>query len=90
MIGYGIRFLPLIRELQKAHPCVTNSWYAVDVGAEWIFEHILDHFKDIQERGPPRGCFPDMTKSILVLAQRNLRRSEEFFFDPIPWFFSEK
>ena len=34
MIAYGIRVLPLIRELRGAHPWVTQPWYADDAGAE--------------------------------------------------------
>ena len=33
MIAYGIGILPLIRELQNAHPRVTQSWYDDDAGA---------------------------------------------------------
>ena len=33
MIAYGIGVLPLIRELQDAHPCVTQTWYADDARA---------------------------------------------------------
>ena len=33
MIEYGIRVLPLIRELWDAHPQVTQPWYADDAGA---------------------------------------------------------
>ena len=43
------------------------------------FEHILDHFKDIQKRGEPRGYLPDLTKSILVVSPRNVPTTEEFF-----------
>ena len=33
----------------------------------------------MQARGPPRGYFLEPTKSILVVALRNLSREEEFF-----------
>ena len=33
MITYGIGVLPLIRDLRRAHPCVTQPWYADDTGA---------------------------------------------------------
>ena len=32
MISYGLRVLLLIRELQEAHPNVTQPWYADDAG----------------------------------------------------------
>ena len=55
MIAYGIGFLPLIRDIRRAHPRVTQPWYADDAGAEGKFEEIMDHFHDLQLRGPDRG-----------------------------------
>ena len=79
MIAYGIGVLPLIRELWEAHPRVTQPRYADDAGTGGKFEHILDHFNDMQARGPPRGYFPEPTKSILVVDPRNVPRVENFF-----------
>ena len=42
MIAYGIGVPPLIRELQGAHPQVTNPWYADDAGAGWKFTNIME------------------------------------------------
>ena len=64
IFSYGIGVVPLIIELQDAHPRVTQAWYADDVGVEGLFGHILDHFKDMQVRGALRGYFPEPTKSI--------------------------
>ena len=79
MIAYGIGVPPLIGELRGAHPRVTFPWYTDDTGADGKFPHILDHLRDLQARGPPRGYFPEPTKSILVVAPRNAAREEEFF-----------
>ena len=68
MIAYRIRVLPLIRELQDAHPRVTQPWYADEMGAGGEFRHIQEHFQDLQARGPTRGYLPEPTKSILVVA----------------------
>ena len=51
MIAYGIKVLPLIRELRNAHPRDTQPWYADDAGAGGTFQKIMDHFRDLQARG---------------------------------------
>ena len=79
MITYGIGDLPLIRDIQGTHPPGTQPWYADDMGWEGKFPHILAHLQDFQARGPPRGYFLEPTKSILVVAQGNMDRAEEFF-----------
>ena len=79
MISYEIGVLPLIRELQGYHLHVTQPWYTDDGGAGRKFGHILEHIQDLQARGPARGYYPDPTKSILVVAQGNVARAEEFF-----------
>ena len=68
MIAYIIGVLPLIREFQRAHPRVTQLWYADDAVAGGKFEHIQAHLRDFLERGPSRGYYPEPTKSFLVLA----------------------
>ena len=55
MIAYGIGILPLIRYLRRYHPCVTQAWYADDAGAGGGFGDIMDHFRDLQLRGPAWG-----------------------------------
>ena len=79
MITYGIGLLPLIRELRGAHPRVTQLWYADDAGAGGKFSHILEHLRDLQERGPERGYYPDPTISILAVAPGNVAQVQEFF-----------
>ena len=79
MITYGIGVLPLIRELRGAHPHVTQPWYADNARAGDTFKHILAHLRDLQVRGPPRGCYPEPTKSILVVAPQNVSWVEELF-----------
>ena len=79
MIAYGIWVIPLIRELRDAHPRVTQLWYADNAGAGGTLHHILAHLQGMQGRGPPRGYFPDTTKSNLILTPRNVARAEKFF-----------
>ena len=79
MITYGIGVITLIRELEDAHPRVTQPWHADDAGAGGNFDQILAHFWDLQAGGAPWGYFPEPTNSILVVAPRNVARAEEFF-----------
>ena len=44
-----------------------------------MFQQILEHFRDLQARGPARGYYPEPTKSILVVAPGNVARVEEHF-----------
>ena len=39
----------------------------------------MDHFRDLQLRGPTRWYYPEPTKSILVVAKRNVPRAKEYF-----------
>ena len=75
MIAYGIGVLPLIRELREAHPRVTQPWYADDTGAGGTFTEVQAHFQDLQVRGPARGYYPELTKSILVVTPGNVARA---------------
>ena len=59
-------------ELWGAHPRVTQTWYADDVGAGGKFQNILEHFRDLQARGTARGYYPEPTKSILVVSPGNI------------------
>ena len=79
MIAYGIGVLPLFQELREAHPCVTQPWYADDAGAGRTFIDVQAHFQNLQARGPTRVYYLERTKSILVVAPRNVERSEEHF-----------
>ena len=71
---------PLIRELQGAHPRITQPWYADDVGAGGKFGHILEHLRDPRARFLARDYYPEPTKIILVVAPGNVAQAEEFFW----------
>ena len=78
MISYGIGFLHLIRELWDAHTRVTQPWYTDDAETGRKLRRILEHFRDLQARGTPRGYFLEQTKSILVVSPRNMERVQGF------------
>ena len=79
IIAYGISVPPFIRELQGAHPWVTQPWYSDDAGAGGKFTNIMEHLRDLQARGLAQGYYPEPTKSILVVAPGNVARAEEHF-----------
>ena len=79
MITYGIGVLPLIRDLSRDHPRVTQPWYADNAGARGEFEDVMAHFRYLQLRGPFRGYFLEPAKSILVVAERNVPWAKEYF-----------
>ena len=49
-------------------------------GSGGDFRRILEHFQDLQARGPPRGNFPEPKKSILVVVPRKAAREDDFFY----------
>eukprot|EP00978_Attheya_sp_CCMP212_P023068 scaffold69828_cov33-Attheya_sp.AAC.3 len=55
--------------------------YADDAGAGGSFAKIREYFEKLNEYGPPRGYFPERTKSILVMSERNLERANAEFAD---------
>ena len=80
MVAYGLKTLPLIRELRKAHPSVTQTCYAANAGAGGTFEGIQQHLDDLMVRGPLRGYLTNPKKRILVVSPRNVPQAEAFFW----------
>lgn len=81
MIAYGLGILPLIKLLQKKHPSIYQPWYADDGSAAGSFQHIKNFFTDLQILGPQYGYFPETTKSILVVSEKNVDPATTFFSD---------
>eukprot|EP00978_Attheya_sp_CCMP212_P020015 scaffold56827_cov52-Attheya_sp.AAC.2 len=71
MVGYGLMMLPLIKQLKREHPNVSQPWYADDARAGGKFTAIRNMFERLQELGPARGYFPEPSKSILVITTGN-------------------
>ena len=79
MITYGIGVINVIKELLEAHPKVSQLWYIDDIVSGDTFPHTLSHLDNIMVWGPPRGYFPDPTKSVLGVLETNLSFTESFF-----------
>jgi hypothetical protein len=81
MLVYGIGMLPLACKLKQAIPAVKQPWYADDAGAGGKFENLREYFVKLSESGPPRGYFPEPTKSILIVAEHNVETAKAQFQD---------
>ena len=77
-ISYGIRILPLIKNLKWEIPDITQPWYADGAVALGTFA-ILDNYFDFMTRqGPVRGYHPKLTKSVLIVCPENLKAGKVF------------
>jgi hypothetical protein len=81
MFAYGIGMLPLIRRLKAEFPTVEQPWYADDAGASGKFIEIRRFFRKLEEIGPDFGYFPEPSKSILVVRERNFEAAKIAFSD---------
>ena len=81
MFVYGIGLLPLIRTLKKSFPELDQTWYADDACSGGKFDSIKLHFRKLQEIGPLYGYYPEPSKSILIVSQKNLLAAQAAFKD---------
>ena len=54
MITYGIGILPLINNIKREIPDVTQPWYADNSGALGMFARIETYFDSLTRQGPGR------------------------------------
>ena len=78
MIVYGIGIFPLIKNLKREIPDVTQPWYADDAGALGTFAIIETYFNSLTRQGPGRGYYPEPPKSALIVHPENLKAGKEF------------
>jgi hypothetical protein len=64
--------LPFIRARKVQFSETEQTWYADDAGAGGKFDAIKHHFEKLEEIGPHYGYFPEPSKSILIVPQKNL------------------
>ena len=67
IIAYGIGILPLIENLKRAIPDVTQPWYADYAGDLGVFERIETYFDSLTRQVPVWGYHPEPTKSVLIV-----------------------
>jgi hypothetical protein len=72
---------PSYSNSEKAVSDMHQPWHADDAGAGRRFQRIRLHFEKLQEYGPPRGHFPEPSKSILIVEEHNKEKAEACFKD---------
>ena len=79
MIQYGINMLPLTIQLKAAVPTSLQPWYTDNATAGGNFEEIETVFSSLLSKGPARGYFPNLTKSILAVKHAMVKRAKARF-----------
>ena len=85
MIKYGIRILPLIRNLKREIPDVTQPWYAANAGALGTFVRLKTYFDSLTRQGLEQGYHPEPTKSVLIVRPENIEAGKVFGACHIFW-----
>ena len=78
MIAYGIRILPLIKNLKQDIPDITQPWCYDDDGALCTFVRLETYFDFLKLQGPGQGYHTNPTKSILIVQLKNLQVGKVF------------
>ena len=78
MIAYGIRILPLTKNLKQAIPDVTHSWYADNARALGMSSRLETYFDSLTRQGLGQGYHPDPTKILLIVRPENLEAGKVF------------
>jgi hypothetical protein len=71
MVECGVELLPLIRLLKAAVSDAHQPWHADDAGAGGQFKRIRLYFEKRQDHCPPRECFPESDKTVIVVMEHN-------------------
>ena len=78
MFAYSIGILPLIKNLKREIPDITQPWYADDSGALGTFARIDTYFNLLTCQGPQRGYHPKPSKRVMVMHPDNLEARKYF------------
>ena len=66
MVLYGITLTPLAEELRAADLGLLSPFYANDAAFDGLARHSAQLLKLLMKRGPDRGYFPELTKSLFI------------------------
>ena len=78
MIAYRIRILPLIKNIKRDIPDVTQPWYVDNAGALDTFARLETYFDSMTRQGPRQEYRPDTNKSVLIVRPDNLETGKVF------------
>ena len=71
IIAYGIGILPLINNIKRELPDVTQPWYADNAGSLGTFDRLDNHFYSLSRPISGRGYHPKPTKIIIIVRPEN-------------------
>ena len=78
MFFYGVSLLPLIRKLKDPNN-VLQSWYADDSAAIAKLKKLEIWLKNLIEKGPAFGYFPEPSKSFLIVDKQYAEEAHHIF-----------
>ena len=78
MIAYGIGVLPLIKNLIREIPDITQPWYADYAGSLGEFARFKTYFDSLTRQGPVQVYQPYPTKRVLIVRPENLEARKVF------------
>ena len=78
MIAYRIGILPLINNLKRAIPDVTQPWYSDYARDLRMFARLETYFDLLTRHGPVRGYHPEPPKIILIVHPKNIEAGKVF------------
>ena len=67
MVLYEIILIPLAEELRAGNPGMLSPFYVDDVAFDSSARRSAQLLNMLMKRGPDRGYFPDLDKSLLIL-----------------------
>ena len=78
MIAYSIRILPLIKNLKREIPDITQPWFADNSRDLGTFTRIDTYLNSQTNQGSGRGCYPKPSKFVLIMNIENPEAGKEF------------
>ena len=78
IIAYGIGIIPLIKNIKREIPDVTQPWYAEDAGTLGTFARLAKYFDSLTRQVPGRTYYPELSNSVLIIRLKNLESGKEF------------